>query len=360
MATKAVAMPAAVWKKRRRGRPFFLPYSSPSAFIRASTLFWRSVCGMGRNSSLETTCVGTGVGLAASSAGTSLALSSSLNMPMIVLQALAETRHHLGPELLDRLHQNRVWNQAVVSVAEHPIDRLSILLGFHGPQYRVDRADIGIAVGDHLLGARESAGLGVLHTPPEAERLEPGAAGELPGIAPQRHCLLVGVGDDDVAQHAHALALGLAGDLGIDVVELVLVERMHRRQDRRDALLGAEAHRVLRAGEGLEQWRVRLLQWLGHHADRRQDAVLYALAPLRRRIEIPRRRTGRHLPELAVMGQHLLGPAFLDDAEILLEGQTIGVVDLVMLVGQRAVDAVRLLRHDVDPAPLVAARETGI
>jgi len=31
-----------------------------------------------------------------------------------------------------------------------------------------------------------------------------------------------------------------------------------------------------------------------------------------------------------------------------------------VLVGQRAVNAVRLLRHDVDPAPLVTAREAGI
>ena len=99
---------------------------------------------------------------------------------------------------------------------------------------------------------------------------------------------------------------------------------------------------------------------LGHHADRRQDAVLHALAPLRRGVERPWRGAGRHLPELAVEGQHLLGPALLDDAEVLLEGQPIGVVDLVVLVGQRAVDAVRLLRHDVDPAPLVAAREARI
>src|ERR1700730_1938172 len=179
MATKAVAMPAAGWAKGRRGRPFFLPYSSASAFMRASTFFCRSVCGIGRNSSLETTWVGTGVGLAASSAGTSLARSSSLNMPMAILQGLSETRHHLGPERLDRFHQDRVRHQAVVSVAEHPIDGLAFLLRFHGPQHRVDRADIGIAHGDHLLGGREFAGLGVLHAAAEAERLEPGAAGEL-------------------------------------------------------------------------------------------------------------------------------------------------------------------------------------
>src|SRR6266850_1683775 len=178
MATKAVAMPAAVWKKRRRGRPLVRPQASASAFMRASTFFCRSVCGMGRNSSLETTCVGTGVRLVASSAGISLARSSSLNMPMVILQGLAKTRHHLGPELLDGFHQDRVWNQAVVSVAEHPVDRLAFLLGFHGPQHGIDGADIGIAAGDHLLRAREGAGFGVQHAPAEAERLEPGAAGE--------------------------------------------------------------------------------------------------------------------------------------------------------------------------------------
>ena len=36
------------------------------------------------------------------------------------------------------------------------------------------------------------------------------------------------------------------------------------------------------------------------------------------------------------------------------------MVDRIVLVGQRAVDAVRLLRHDVDPAALVAAREARV
>src|SRR5438477_5053389 len=125
MATKAVAMPAAVWKKRRRGRPLLRPHASARAFMRASTFFWRSVCGMGRNSSLETTCVGMGVGLAAKRAETSLARSSSLNIPMVNLQRLPEARHHLGPERLDGFHQDRVGNQAVVSIAEHPVDGLA-------------------------------------------------------------------------------------------------------------------------------------------------------------------------------------------------------------------------------------------
>src|SRR4029453_14456765 len=105
---------------------------------------------MGKNSSLATTWVGTGVGFAASRARVSAARSSSLNMPMIILPsrfegASAETRHYLGPEGLDRFHQYRVRDQAVVSVAEYPIDGLAFLLGFHGPQHRIDGADIGIA-----------------------------------------------------------------------------------------------------------------------------------------------------------------------------------------------------------------------
>src|SRR6267142_6920747 len=221
MATKAVAMPAAVWKKRRRGKPLLRPQASASAFMRASTFFCRSVCGTGRNSSLETTCVGTGVGLVARRAGTSLARSSSLNMPMVNLQRLPEARHHLGPEGLDGFHQDRVWHQAVVSVAEHPVDGLAFLLGFHGPQHGVDGADIGVAHADYLFGRGELAGFRVLHAAAEAERLEPGAARELAGIAPQSHRLFIGVGDDHIAQHAHVAAPGLARYLGIDAVELL-------------------------------------------------------------------------------------------------------------------------------------------
>src|SRR6266851_7105152 len=151
MATNAVVMPAAVWKKRRRDRPFRRPCSSPSAFIRASTFFWRSVCGIGRYSSLETSLVGTGVGLLSCQAGLSCWSSLSLNMPMIDLHLSTEARHHLGPELLDRLHQDGMRHQAVVSVAEHPIDRLPLLLGLHCAQHRIDRADIGVAHGDHFL-----------------------------------------------------------------------------------------------------------------------------------------------------------------------------------------------------------------
>ena len=81
------------------------------------------------------------------------------------------------------------------------------------------------------------------------------------------------------------------------------------------------------------------------------------LPHLARGLERPGRLARRDLPELALEGEHLLGPRLLDDGEALLERGAVGGVDLVVLVGERAVDAVRLLRHDVDPAPLVAARE---
>src|SRR6185295_5693510 len=108
------------------------------AFMRASTSRCRGVCGTGMNSSLDTTWVGTGVALSIRRAGETRARSSSLSIPMAILQksewGLAESRHHLGPERLDGFHQDRVWNKGVVSVAEHPVDRLPLLLGFHGPQ----------------------------------------------------------------------------------------------------------------------------------------------------------------------------------------------------------------------------------
>ena len=56
----------------------------------------------------------------------------------------------------------------------------------------------------------------------------------------------------------------------------------------------------------------------------------------------------------------ILGPCLLDDAKIFLEGRAVGVVDFVVLMRQRAVNSVRLLRHDIDPSPLIAAREAGV
>src|SRR5215475_10391499 len=151
MAAKAAVMPAAVWKKRRRDSPFLRPNSSPSSFMRASTFLWRSVCRIGKYSSLETRRVGIGVPSSIACAGTRSASSLSLSMPMIDLHLSTEARHHLGPEFLDRLHQDGMRHQAVVSVAEHPIDRLALLLGLHCAEHSVDGADIGVAHRDHLL-----------------------------------------------------------------------------------------------------------------------------------------------------------------------------------------------------------------
>src|SRR6202021_3549938 len=99
-------------------------------------------------------------------------------------------------------------------------------------------------------------------------------------------------------------------------------------------------------------------QRLSPHSDRGQHAFLDALAVFHRGLEIPRRCAGGYLPVLALERQHLLGPAFLEDLPVLLERLAVGLIDRIMMVRQGPRDTVRLLRHDVDPASLVAAGET--
>ena len=104
------------------------------------------------------------------------------------------------------------------------------------------------------------------------------------------------------------------------------------------------AHQRIEFSEDANGWKIGgcgFCSGLWHHADRLEDAVLDALAPLRRGLERPGRVARRDLPELALVGEHLLGPALLDDLEALLEGGAVGGVDLVVLVRQGAVDAVR-------------------
>src|SRR6202022_3259341 len=105
---------------------------------------------------------------------------------------------------------------------------------------------------------------------------------------------------------------------------------------------------------------MRLLQGLWDHADGFEHAVLDASAIPRRGLEGPGRLPGRDLPELTLERQHLLGPGLLDDVKALLEGGAVGGVDRIVLMRQCTVNAMRLLRHDVDPAALIAARETCI
>src|SRR5271166_6586692 len=69
IATNEAAMPAAVWKKRRRDRPCRRASRSLSSLSRASTSRCFSVCGTGMYSSLDTICVGTGAGKEDVSAG---------------------------------------------------------------------------------------------------------------------------------------------------------------------------------------------------------------------------------------------------------------------------------------------------
>src|ERR1700674_4702497 len=84
MARNAVAMPAAVWKKRRRLMPRRFAIRAPISLTRASNSRCFAVCGPGMNSSLETDCTGIGEGNS-DSAGESRASSSGESMLMGVL-----------------------------------------------------------------------------------------------------------------------------------------------------------------------------------------------------------------------------------------------------------------------------------
>src|SRR5262249_16004475 len=85
-----------------------------------------------------------------------------------------------------------------------------------------------------------------------------------------------------------------------------------------------------------------------------------AAAPFFGGLESPGGIAGRHTPVLAIVSEEIIGPGLLDDAEAFLERGPVGSIDLIVLMGQRAVNPVGLLRHDIDPAPLISAREAGI
>ena len=103
-----------------------------------------------------------------------------------------------------------------------------------------------------------------------------------------------------------------------------------------------------------------LLERLGHRRDGAHHAVLDAPAVLRRRLECPRCLPRWDPPVTAVVGDEILGPRLLDDPETLFEGFAVGGVDLVVLMGERPADPMRLLRHHVDPSALIPAREAGV
>src|ERR1700712_3460487 len=105
---------------------------------------------------------------------------------------------------------------------------------------------------------------------------------------------------------------------------------------------------------------MRLLQRFWYYAHRLQHPVFHALAVFLSGIQHPRGLSGGHLPELTLVSQHLLRPGFLDDLEVLLERRTVGGIDRIVLMRQRPADAMSLLCHDVDPAPLIASGKTGV
>src|SRR5215471_7133561 len=79
MATNAAAMPQLVRKNCRRLKPSRRAFASASSLIRASTFFWRALCGGGRYSPLETIWVGIGVAAEADSAPATRRCSRSLS-----------------------------------------------------------------------------------------------------------------------------------------------------------------------------------------------------------------------------------------------------------------------------------------
>ena len=105
---------------------------------------------------------------------------------------------------------------------------------------------------------------------------------------------------------------------------------------------------------------MRFLQRLRHHADLAHDVIVVQPRSVQpRRLDVPGRAVGRDLPGVALVLDHVLGPALANDVEVLFEGGAVRGVDLVVLTGPRTVDAVNLLREGVDPAALIAARKAG-
>src|SRR5437870_1853336 len=140
----------------------------------------------------------------------------------------------------------------------------------------------------------------------------------------------------------------------------MLVVRKERRQNRSGALAGTPADTTFRRGERLKDRRMRLLQWFRHYADSFDDTILDPDTPFASGFDIPSPVTGWNAPITPIVDEDLLGPGLLDNAVALLECVTVGCVDLVMLVRLGAVNTVSLLRHDIDPAALVAASKAGI
>src|SRR5215471_7698894 len=105
---------------------------------------------------------------------------------------------------------------------------------------------------------------------------------------------------------------------------------------------------------------MRLLQWLRYHADRLDDAIFDSETPFGAGLDIPWSIARRHAPITPIIGESLFGPGLLDDAVAFLECGPIGRVDLVMLMRLCSMNPVSLLRHDIDPAALIAARKTGV
>src|SRR6516162_8054906 len=112
IATNEAAMPAAVWKKRRRDKPCRRASRPLNSLSRASTSRCSAVCGTGMYSSLDTIWVGTGEANDAVSAGCSSRSCSSvknftINLPYWWLRRVPSQQYTEGRDRRCGIDPNR-------------------------------------------------------------------------------------------------------------------------------------------------------------------------------------------------------------------------------------------------------------
>src|SRR5215469_15769622 len=115
---------------------------------------------------------------------------------------------------------------------------------------------------------------------------------------------------------------------------------MEWRKNRGDSLLRTPSNAPLGRRERLEQRRVWLLHRFGHHRDGTHYPILNATTPFFGGFEGPGRIARGHAPVFAIVSQEIIGPGLFDDAEAFLEGGPVGGIDVIVLMGQRAVNPV--------------------
>ncbi len=169
-----------------------------------------------------------------------------------------------------------------------------------------------------------------------------------------------GVNDADVFAQLQ-IAARLARFLLVSLDELAHHRRLRQQDRRNDAFARAPSDGLLADRKGLEQGRMRPLKRLRddvHLLDAPLVVNLAREAVLARPfVRGPRRAFLRRriLIVLALETERLVAPRQLQEAEHLFEGFAIDAVALALVAGGGA--DVNLLRHLIQPAGLIAARE---